>query len=163
MSEESSPNLPSIVAWSLLSISDFILTGTIYGTKTFVNETSIHGNLTVAGNLSGKNFTEFYDAVLKNNTDEIINGNVVFLNDMKIERLNVTGKINGLSVPDDIVTTSTYQNISNVLNFITAARFEGNLYYCFFFFPFFFFLPWRGGGFDIPTFRYSFIRLLSFR
>jgi len=109
---------------------DFVLlnsTGPIFGVKEFRNGSGIHGNVSVDGDLSGKNFTEFYDSVLKNNTDERINGNVVFLNDMNVDNVNVTGTINDLYVPDDIVTTTTWQNISTAFTFTSDTRFEGSI------------------------------------
>ena len=100
---------------------------TISGQKKFVGHTDIIGDLSVNGRLSGMDFQEFYDNALKNNTDETIDGDVSFRHNVTVVNLTVLGKMNDLSLPDDVVTLNTYQNISNRITLTDDTTFKNDV------------------------------------
>ena len=100
----------------------------ITGSKIFTENTEFKNNLHTEGNLNNKIFQEVYENTIKNNSDETVYGNTIFNKDVYFSKnINVDGKLNNLSIPSDVITLTTNQNITGTIEFIQDIDFNDTL------------------------------------
>ena len=100
----------------------------ITGSKIFNGNSEFKNNLYTEGNLNDKIFQEVYENSLKNNSDETVYGNAIFNRDVYFSKnINVDGKLNNLSIPNDVITLTTNQNITGAIEFTQDIDFNDAL------------------------------------
>ena len=97
----------------------------ITASKIFTENSEFKSNLYTEGNLNNKIFQEVYENSLKNNSDETVYGNTIFNKDVYFSKnINVDGKLNNLSIPNDVITLTTNQNITGTIEFTQDSDFN---------------------------------------
>ncbi|XP_065071330.1 uncharacterized protein LOC135696002 isoform X2 [Rhopilema esculentum] len=106
-------------------------TSDVTGSKTFVGNVTFQ-NVTVhkmdVGKINGVNLTDVEQRAWSKSKAQVITGRNVFVNDVKILKdVSVTGKVNGIRIPEDVMTTHYDQRVTGKKMFTQPVRILGNL------------------------------------
>ncbi|XP_057307107.1 uncharacterized protein LOC130645210 [Hydractinia symbiolongicarpus] len=98
---------------------------TIRGMTTFKKIVHVNKMVYSNGTINGEDFLAFYENAVKNGSEDTIYGNIIFQDDVTLLKdAEVAGQVNNLTIPTDVITLTTQQNITGVLTMTEDTVFK---------------------------------------